>query len=69
MSNTTDKPAADSPDDVIWGASNIGKFLNCNARRAFYLLEKGLIPGRKIGDLWVSTKPELRAAVRGEMAA
>ena len=69
MSNPSVKVTADTPDDVLWGAATIGSFINCKARRAFYLLERGLIPGRKIGDVWVSTKPELRAAVRGETAA
>jgi hypothetical protein len=61
-----EQTAAAESCDVIWGAANIARFLNCPARRAFYLLEKRLIPGRKVGDSWVSTRTELRAAMRGE---
>lgn len=51
--------------DVLWGATAIAKELNVSRRRAFYLLEKRLLPARKIGDSWVSTRSELLAAVRG----
>jgi len=64
-SNTPAQVPADNPVEIIWGAMRIGQFINCNTRKAFYLLEKGMIPGRKIGDTWVSTKAELRAAVLG----
>ena len=61
--------SADNPDEVLWGATKIGAYINCNSVKAFYLLQKGLIPGRKIGDIWVSTKSELRAAVLGKQVA
>jgi len=43
----------------VWGAENIGKHLDVPIRKAFYLLEKGLIPARKIGGCWQSTEGEL----------
>jgi hypothetical protein len=46
--------------DVLWGADAIGVYLNVPRRRAFYLLERGFIPARKIGATWQSTKGELR---------
>lgn len=39
-------------DDLLVGADEIGNFLNCNKRRAFYLLETRQVPAFKIGKLW-----------------
>jgi hypothetical protein len=49
----------------LWGAKAIGDELGLPERKAFYLLEKGLLPARKIGRIWVSTRKELRALVEG----
>lgn len=66
MSSNLDLTASGS--DVVWGAANIGREINVSPRRAFYLLERRLIPGRKIGDTWQSTRSELRAAMLGDAA-
>jgi len=50
----------------LWGAKAIGDELGLSERKAFYLLEKGLIPARKIGRIWVSTRKELRSLVEGD---
>jgi len=52
--------------DLIWGAEAIGREINRSARQTFYLLEQGLIPGRKIGNQWTSTRRQLRQHVAGE---
>ena len=62
----SDEKTVPPNSDTVWGAANIGRTLNCSARKAFYLLEKGLIPGRKIGGSWVSTASQLRAATAGD---
>ncbi len=49
----------------LWGAKAIGDELGLPERKAFYLLEKGLLPARKIGRIWVSTRKQLRALVEG----
>lgn len=49
----------------LWGAKAIGDELGLPERKTFYLLEKGLLPARKIGRIWVSTRKELRARVEG----
>jgi hypothetical protein len=46
---------------LIWGARNIARELNCGVRKAFYLLEKGLIPGDKVGTQWTARGSKLRA--------
>lgn len=57
--------ATNSQSDVIWGAADIGREINAAPRKVYWLLESGLLPARKLGRQWVSTKSELRAWVRG----
>jgi hypothetical protein len=63
-----DAPAAFRPavdfslaDDLLKGADAIGAFLGANRRRVFYLLELGLIPCGKEGNVWICSKSALRA--------
>jgi len=73
-SGPTNIEAADPTlaDDLLWGAAAIAKFIGVKVRRAFYLLEKGLIPARKLGkseekkgSTWVTTKTRLRRHFNG----
>jgi len=54
--------------DLIWGAGAIGREINANTRRTFYLLQNGLIPARKIGESWVASRHALRRCLLGEEA-
>ncbi len=63
---TDQSTTATRESDVVWGAAEIGREINRSQRQTFYLLERGLIPARKVGDIWQSTRAELRAAMRGE---
>jgi hypothetical protein len=47
-------------DDLLRGVKPISAFLGESERRVFYLLERGLIPGGKIGASWVASKTALR---------
>ncbi|PWJ79793.1 excisionase family DNA binding protein [Pseudaminobacter salicylatoxidans] len=47
--------------NLIWGAGAIADELGCDRRRAFYLLEKGEIPAKKVGGKWVVRRDELHA--------
>ena len=49
----------------VWGAENISKILGVSLRKGFYLLEKGLVPARKVGGSWQSTKGELENFLLG----
>ena len=49
--------------DVLRGAKRIGAFIGLNVRQAFYALEKGELPAKKICGRWVSTKQQLRRLV------
>ena len=51
-------------DDLIPGAAAIGReFGGCSERQAFYLLEKGIIPGFKLGRKWYARRSTLRALI------
>jgi hypothetical protein len=47
-------------DKPIWGAAAIGAEANLTPRQAVYALERGYLPGTKIGEKWMSTKRRLR---------
>jgi hypothetical protein len=47
---------------LVWGARAIAAAAGLkDTRQAFYLLEKGLLPGRKVGRQWVSTLDAIRS--------
>lgn len=46
--------------DLLWGAAAIARELNLKTRKAFYLLEAGQLPAKKIGKQWVSSRHALR---------
>jgi hypothetical protein len=56
----------DGLDTPLWGAAAIGKAIGTNQRKAYHLLEHGLLPGNKIGKIWCSTKRKLLARIHGE---
>lgn len=60
-------PAPDDTLDLIWGATAIGQVLSLkNRRQAFYLLETGAIPARKVGGQWVASRAKLREHFNAE---
>lgn len=54
--------------DVLWGADAIGRAIGVNRRRAFYLLENGLIPAKQVGGRWCVRRSELVKAFSTEAA-
>jgi hypothetical protein len=51
-------------DDVpIWGASAIGRELGLNRGSVYHLLSRNLLPARRIGRKWVSTRSQLQTAL------
>ena len=52
--------------DLIWGAAAIGREINANPRRTFYYLQNGLIPAKKVGELWVASRKVLHRRFLGE---
>ncbi|AIK43094.1 hypothetical protein [Brucella anthropi] len=54
--------------DLIWGAKNIALEIRRTQRQTFALLEKGEIPGQRIGGRWVVERGKLKAFFLGEAA-
>lgn len=53
---------------AVWGAKAIGKEIGLTERQAYHLLEKGLLPARKLGDKWVADARQLHVLISGEAA-
>jgi hypothetical protein len=53
-------------DDLLWGGKAVAAELGIKTRKAFYLLDTGAIPARKINGLWVASRRQLRAHFLGE---
>ena len=56
---------------LVWGGAAIGQAIGVSPRPAFYLLENGLIPAKKVGTRWCATREDLRRhfSVRSETEA
>jgi hypothetical protein len=52
-------------DDLLIGAKAIGDEIGVDERRAYYLLEKGYFPSRKMGRIHTSTRSGLRKHFQG----
>jgi hypothetical protein len=56
--------------DTLWGAAAIARAAGvvdedgeADLRRVFYLLEQRLLPGKKIGRAWVSSRSAIQRAL------
>lgn len=47
--------------DLIWGASAIAKVIGRTDRQTFFMLEKGVLPAKKISGRWVAERSKLIA--------
>ncbi|MDE3796623.1 DNA-binding protein [Sinorhizobium medicae] len=47
--------------DLIWGGEEIAKVIGRTPRITFHLLEKGLLPAKKVGNRWVAERSKLIA--------
>ena len=54
-----DRPS-DDLDQPLWGWQAIAKEINRTRRQTFYMLENGLLPAKKIGGKWMTTRRALR---------
>jgi len=47
--------------DTLWGVETIARFIGCPIRRAYYLIERGKIPVRKLSHRTIiASKAKLR---------
>ena len=51
----------DPDPDLIWGGSAIAKAIGRTDRQTFNMLEKGLLPAKKVGERWVASRAKLVA--------
>jgi hypothetical protein len=56
-------------DAPLWGAASIGEVIGKPERATFHMLEKRLLPAKKVGGRWVASRRKLLEAVTGEAAA
>jgi hypothetical protein len=54
--------------ELLWGAAAIADELGIDSRKAFYLLEKGSLPAKKVQGRWVADRGKLRAFFTEEAA-
>jgi hypothetical protein len=47
--------------DLIWGVSAIAKVIGRTDRQTFGMIEKGLLPTKKVGGRWVAERGKLIA--------
>lgn len=57
------------PLDMLWGATAIAKAIGVNRRKAYYLLENGLLPAKKVGDSWCASRSALLRRLVADEAA
>jgi hypothetical protein len=63
-----DDVALTREQDVLWGVEEIARFIGCPIRRAYYLIERGKLPGvRKLAHRTIiGSKRRLRALAEVE---
>lgn len=60
----TEKPKlAAKPDDFVWGAADIGKYLGRSKEATWFMLEQNRVPGaKKIAGRWGMHVPTFLAS-------
>jgi hypothetical protein len=56
----------DEKSDLVWGAAAIGRAIGRSERAVFHLLEKQLLPARRIGGRWCASRQRLLEHVIGD---
>jgi hypothetical protein len=61
MEDTMTKDTGVTPEpDTLWGVGEIADFLGCPVRRAYYLIERGKLPVRKLSHrIIIASRAEL----------
>lgn len=53
-------------DDILWGCAAIAEAIGQSTRQTFYLLERRMIPARKVGKKWCASRRKLLAALHAD---
>ncbi len=48
-----------APHDLVWGGSQIARVIGRTDAQAFSLLERGILPAKKVGGRWVAERGAL----------
>jgi hypothetical protein len=59
---------AELVNEILWGAAEIGRVIGKPPRATFHLLERGLLPAKKVGKQWCASRHKLLHALTGEEA-
>jgi hypothetical protein len=51
--------------DLLWGAVEIGQAIGRSRRQTFHMLERGLLPARKVGGSWAASRRRLLEHLTG----
>ena len=51
--------------DVVWGAEGVAPIIKRSERQARHLLKRGIIPNRRVGRTFVTTRGEIIEALLG----
>ncbi|MBE0559924.1 MAG: DNA-binding protein [Ochrobactrum anthropi] len=54
--------------DVIWGIEDISQAIGQSFAATAYMLKKGHIPAKKVGDRWAASRKALNEFFAGEAA-
>jgi hypothetical protein len=57
---------SNNPLGIVRGAAAIGAAIGVSPRRAYWLLERGVVPAVKEGTTWTSTLDRLRRFYEGD---
>ena len=55
--------------DLIWGAKEIAAVIKRDERKTSYMLATKKLPAKKVGNLWVASREELRQFFSNSAAA
>ena len=58
----------DAPD-VVWGCAAIAAVIGRSERSTFHLLEKRLLPAKRVGGRWCASRRRLLAALTSDEIA
>jgi hypothetical protein len=61
--------ADDETPDLIWGCSAIAKAIGRSERSTFHLLERQLLPAKRVGGRWVASRRKLLDALTSHVGA
>jgi hypothetical protein len=63
MAQDNTEPKIIQDDTPIWGAGAIAREIGLDRAATYHLLSRNLLPARRVGRRWVSSRTRLRQAL------